>query len=465
MAQRFDENRDLVQIQLGELENQMRELLIAMQQRDQRIGELEAHAAHQQIEAGNLAAGQQQNPVENALRALQTPQIIRILPPFDGNPIKLHSFIRSIDDLMPEIERVRGTPAYTVWLLAIRSKIIGDADSVLEFYGTSTDWDEIKTNLVTHYSDKRDEVSLTKDLFKLSQKDKNIEDFYKEIQFSLSLMVNQLNLNEPNRDVRSAKTQFYQDMGLKVFLAGLNEPIGQVIRAQCPTSLKDALRRCLEERNFHYQKPKSNPPPVPSRNKFQTTNNNNPFSYGHASRSNAIPRIPFQPNYQQMNPFQYIPPFAHPNNFHPAQQPFQQIPPQRALPPAQPNNFPRAQQPPSQNPFQRNPPSAQPNNSNRQQAPVANSGAHRLPRPIPMEVDHSIRSRQMNYMNRPHLHEMHWTEPMYHYNGFYDPYYYHYDNTHCESDQNDQNDKAEETADADTDNLNFQTDSEETTNT
>ena len=182
---RFDENRDLER-DGNEIENQIRELIIAMQQRDHRIAELEAFAAQQQIAAhvaDNLAqAAAPQHPVENALRALQTPQIIRILPPFDGNPIKLHSFIRSIDDLMPEIETVRGTPAHTVWLLAIRSKIIGEADNILEFYGTGTEWEEIKANLITHYSDKRDEVTLIKDLTKLEQKSKDVEEFYKDIQ-------------------------------------------------------------------------------------------------------------------------------------------------------------------------------------------------------------------------------------------------------------------------------------------
>lgn len=104
---KFDENRDLITIQVGELETQIRELIGIMQQRDSRIAELEAFATHQQSIAKEAAVVQQQNSVEGALRALQTPQIIRMLPPFDGNPIKLHSFIRSIDDLMPEISRSR----------------------------------------------------------------------------------------------------------------------------------------------------------------------------------------------------------------------------------------------------------------------------------------------------------------------------------------------------------------------
>lgn len=459
MAQRFDENRDLLQIQVGELENQIRELMGAMQIRDQRIVDLEAHAAHQQIaaqEAGNLAAaqvGQQQHPVESALRALQTPQIIRILPPFDGNPIKLHSFIRSIDELMPEIERVRGTPAYTVWLLAIRSKIIGDADCVLEFYGTGSDWDEIKTNLITHYSDKRDEVTLTKDLFKLTQNDKKVEDFFKDIQFALSLMINQLNINEPNVDVRTAKNQFYQDMGLKVFLAGLNEPIGTVIRAQCPTSLKDALRRCLEERNFQLNKPKPAPPAIPPRNRYPNRDFN-PFLQGFQSHPLPYPPMPYPPNPAQRN----TP--AHFNNFNRAQQHLQNHPPpQRALPPS---NLSRAQQPSTSNPFQRPPLGAVPNNSNR-----PNSAQHRFPRPTPMEVDQSVMSRQINYMGRPHWHEMHWTEPMQFYGDFsYDPYYYQYDQSYDEVEPKDtQSTEQSGTSEPELDSINFQTESQNTANT
>lgn len=461
MAQRYDENRDLVHAQIGELENQIRDLMVGMQQRDQRIVQLEAHAAHQQIaaqEADNLAVvGQQHNPVENALKALQTPQILRILPPFDGNPIKLHSFIRSIDDLMPEIDRVRGTPAYTVWLLAIRSKIIEDADSVLEFYGTGTDWDEIKTNLITHYSDKRDEVTLTKDLFKLKQKNKEIEEFYKEIQFALSLMVNQLNLNEPNLVVKNAKNQFYQDMGLKVFLAGLNEPIGQIIRAQCPTSLKDALRRCLEERNFHYDKPKSTPPPMSQRRQFQYHN-----SYQPPRHTN-----PFMPNSFKPNQFQFIPPVSYNNQPHRSFQPSQNIPPQRTPPSAPSNPFLRAQRHFQPN-IPRSPAPVQFNNFNRPSSHQnSNSFANNLPRPIPMEVDPSLRSRQVNYINRPHFHEMNYTEPAHcstsdpqYYNPYYDP-----NNYVCYQDdqitQNDLDRSNTEAVTPESENLNFLVDSEE----
>lgn len=453
---KFDENRDLITIQVGELETQIRELIGIMQQRDSRIAELEAFATHQQSIAKEAAVVQQQNSVEGALRALQTPQIIRMLPPFDGNPIKLHSFIRSIDDLMPEISKVKNTPAYTVWLLAIRSKIIGDADNVLEFYGTSTDWDEIKNSLITHYSDKRDEVSLTKDLFKITQADKEIEDFYKEITFMLSLMVNQLNLNEHNSDVRAAKNLFYQEIGLKVFLAGLNEPVGTVIRAQCPTSLKDALRRCIEERNFYYHKQKSYTPPVPTRNKFQNKFSN-PFSRFQQTpvTQNSFPSYPIQ-----TNPFQRVAPIQRPQQLqHTPQQfsPFQpQVPFQRTFSPSQPNHSQRPQQPGPSNPFNRNP----------NQFSKPPSGTYRPPKPTPMEIDQSLRSLKVNYMNRPNFHEVNWTEPIDYYGQYSEPSNcYQYDATNYEQVNINNSSEEQPVTEPEGDTLNFQMELPETLET
>lgn len=93
------------------------------------------------------------------LKAMQTAQSIRELQPFDGNPVKLHSFIRAVEILMPFIEPLRNTPFEQVYLQSIRAKIVGDADQVLEIYGTSLMWDDIKANLIAYYNHKRDVVT------------------------------------------------------------------------------------------------------------------------------------------------------------------------------------------------------------------------------------------------------------------------------------------------------------------
>lgn len=288
---------------------------------------------------------------EAVLKSLQTPQIIRDLPSFDGNPVKLHSFIKSIDTLMPMIEAVRNTNMYAVWMQCIRSKITAEADTVLELYGTDLDWNEIKMNLITHYSDKRDEVSLTRDLFKLSQST-NPEEFYSKVSHVISLLINLLNLNEVDLAVKNAKNELYQQMGLKVFLAGLKDPLGPIIRAQTPRSLKEALRLCLEENNYHYAK-ESFKPTLPPRNNQKNFSRNRQF--------------PPQPN-----PFR--------NNFS-----------SNYSYPARPNH------PKSFNNSFSNPFSAQKFQQNR------NNHFNRQPenqRQTPMDVDNSIRSRQVNYINR-----------------------------------------------------------------
>lgn len=60
-------------------------------------------------------------------------------------------------------------------------------------------------------------------------------------------------INESDTIIRNSKRKVYQEQGLKVFLAGLLPPaLGSNIRSQNPTSLKDALRRCLVEDNIAY---------------------------------------------------------------------------------------------------------------------------------------------------------------------------------------------------------------------
>lgn len=359
---------------MEQLQQQIIALQRQIQERDEQVAQLQLEAvgaaeavlaaqaqarAHAQARVEAVAQAQanaDQNEevgrVQSILKTMQTPQIIRDLPSFSGEQVKLHAFIRSIDNLMPLIDSVQGTPMYSIWQQSIRAKIVGDADNILELYGTSLDWVEIKQNLITHYSDRRDEVSLTRDLFKLYQSG-NVEDYYSKISHIVSLLINLLNLSEENAAVKTAKSALYQQMGLKVFLSGLRDPLGPIIRAQSPNTLKDALRLCLEENNYNLYK-------------------------------NTKQTVPTQPQrFQQAQPQSRI---------------YNSVPQQR-------NNQPISQPGPSwresQNSSNRN---NYQNSQAQQQRPVVplrNIPNPNPARPEPMDVDPSIRSRQVNYMNRP----------------------------------------------------------------
>lgn len=186
---------------------------------------------------------------EKVLKAMQIPQAIRELPCFNGDAVKLHSFIKAVENLTPFMTAMEGTPFFDVWIQSIRAKITGEADRVLEIYGTPTNWDEIKNNLIAYYNDKRDPVTLTRELFQLQQTG-SIEDFFGKVQNLLSLLINHTNINTVEINVKTDRISTHQENALQVFLAGLREPIGGNVRARQPKTLKQGFDAAVEERNF-----------------------------------------------------------------------------------------------------------------------------------------------------------------------------------------------------------------------
>lgn len=232
---------------------------------------------------------------DRVMRGMQTPQAIRDLPCFDGDAVKLHSFIKSVENLIPFIETLEGTPFYAIWTQAIRTKITGEADKILEIYGTPANWNDIKNNLIAYYNDKRDPVTLTRELFQLQQTG-SIEDLYGKVQNLLSLLINHTNINTEEINLKNDRINTHQENALQVFLAGLREPIGGNVRARQPKTLKEGFDAAIQERNFlsraglNIQKSSgyqtSSYPPKPFANSNQSKNSGfsvNPF---------AIPKLP-----------------------------------------------------------------------------------------------------------------------------------------------------------------------------
>ena len=349
-------------------------------------------------------AGRRQAHAEGEFPTAQIVPLINIIQKFNGNPTKLHSFIEAVERVLPLIEQHRNQITYPAWLQAIRSKIVDDADNVLELYGTSVEWEDIKRNLITHYSDRRDEVSLINDLNMLKQTG-TVHEFYNNIMHTISLLINLLNISRASEETKASKRTLYHDTGLRVFVRGLHNPVGPIIRAQRPANLVEALRLYVEEenncygrqenRNSNYLQPSLPPKPL----KIQTPN---PF----LPKPRHIP--PQQPMFNsnrlpQQHPF--------PNYNRPLQQYFnvvnrpQQIPPNpfnQPPPFAQFNHRPPYPQNGHPNPFNRWGQGPNPNPFN-QRPFERNAFAPRpvqMARPVPMDVDQSIRSNKINYINR-----------------------------------------------------------------
>lgn len=83
---------------------------------------------------------------------------------------------------------------------------------MLEAYGTPLDWDAIKENLTAYYNDKRDPVTLTRELFQVQQEN-SVEIFFGKIQNLLSLLINNTNISTNNENVkqdRKAKPAYHE---------------------------------------------------------------------------------------------------------------------------------------------------------------------------------------------------------------------------------------------------------------
>lgn len=291
-------------------------------------------------EAQRAAEAEQMfHQAEIVLKSMQTPQAIRDLPAFDGNPVKLHSFIRSVENLRPFLVALENTPFYDVWLQSIRAKIVGDADQILEIYGTPLNWTDIKANLIAYYNDKRDSVTLTRELFQLQQTN-TIEQFFGCVHNLLSLLINHTNLSINDETVKQDRIDTHKENALQVFLAGLKEPIGANVRARKPATLKEAFDACIEERNYQAKtglRSLTVPPPPKQMNSNYSRN-------FYASNSGNPPQQP-----KPVNNIFYAPrlPIPDKNVFSPKPYPPRQL------------------------------------------------------KSVPMEVDRSIKSKQVNYANRP----------------------------------------------------------------
>lgn len=226
------------------------------------------------------------NQVE-IFNSLRIPDAIKDLPKFDGNPRLLYEFLNNVEEILLYIRGTDKTPYGQILLRAIRNKIEGQANEILNMYGTPLIWDEIKNNLILHYSDKRTETSLIRDLHNIKQFNKTIESLYGEIIELQSALCNNIQIQETDTNVIKAKKDLYAEMCLNSFLTCLNEPLGSRVRAMQPDTLATALACCIKEQNISYQR---------------FSQNHSPHKPNHYKPYNPQQSRTY-PKYQNPNPF------------------------------------------------------------------------------------------------------------------------------------------------------------------
>ncbi len=311
----------------------------------------------------------------------RVPDVVRCLRDFSGDPKEFASWKKSVERILRLYESEKGTPRYFGILNVIRNKITGNADVALESYNTPLNWEAISKCLNTHYADQRDISTLEYQMSSLFQGNKSINEFYHEVFSHLSLILNKIACLDIGQESLNILTKTYRDKALDTFVRGLNGELPKLLGIKEPTDLPQALQLCMKLQNQNFR--------------TQHAFNNQPIS-----RKPIPPPLPLRKQQYQKQPFYpnlaYIPQPIHrvQNLVQPAA--FRNIQYQNPHYPQYQNNF--------VNPQYKNM-SAYPS----RQLPRPNQFNYPPPRPtqpkpsVPMEIDESQQTRNINYMNRPNF--------------------------------------------------------------
>lgn len=277
--------------------------------------------------------------LENAINGSRIPDTIKLLPNYAGDPKGLVPWLETVQETLNLYQHMAQNPIYPVWLRHVRGKILDRANDALVNAHVPLEWNLIKATLISYFGDRRDLSTLTQKIYSLKQGIKGIDDFYNEAHTLMSDINAKVMLDEENEGHEDALIRFVGNLVRDGFIDGLNEPFGSYTRNARPANLREAFQVAKEQYEASGRKRERNPgfPRVLP----PPPRNSGPFSAPFVQRNFAPPAGPFRPRNSN-------PPFDRP-----------------------PMNF--------QN--------RRPNPQNFQ-------------RPVPMEVDQSLRSR---FQNRNHF--------------------------------------------------------------
>lgn len=306
----------------------------------------------------------------------RVPDIVKSIREFSGNPAEFGSWKKSVDRIMETYTPFVGTPKYYGILHTIRNKIVGSADVALESYSIPLDWKAMSRCLTLHYADKRDITTLEYQMSTLVQgHQQSVEDFHQDVYKNLSLILNKVGCMQMSRESEHFVTKMYREKALDTFIRGLRGDLPRLLAIKEPADLPSALHYCLKLEN-------------------QTFRSNHAANKGQQSsfRGNEKP-IPAPRNFQPSNAFGHRQPPPVPPR-HPMRRPPQYLGQPFPAPRQHVSNFGNAPFiPPRQNYQQQ---------WQQYNAPPRPFATKPQPRPEPMDVDGSVQTRNINYMNRPH---------------------------------------------------------------
>lgn len=186
---------------------------------------------------------------------------IQLIPEFDGNNKILQRFTQNCDEIVNIFvdKKNQFNPVNKLILNSIKSKLRGRAAEVVELYGC-VKWSDLKNLLNEHFGDQRSESALVRDLCTLVQGNQNTMEYFENVFTHLSLLCNYVDTFSSHAVYEKEK---YKNLALDIFMNGLREPIGSIVRSSCPKTLIEAQKIIIREeksnqfRQTQYQQTKN----------------------------------------------------------------------------------------------------------------------------------------------------------------------------------------------------------------
>lgn len=189
-------------------------------------------------------------PVAQATNPM-IPDLIRLVPEFNGNPRNLPRWIESLEEkleeskkFIPEEDQDRIVP---IWIGIIRGKITEKANDALSASHTPLEWNAIKTPLIEYFGDKSDLSTLVSKLTTLKQGSQSVSEFYQTCRSLLAEINAKIMINNNRPNEAKAIMDTYETLMINAFVDGLPDIMSDITRSTRPQSLADAYHVASEQ--------------------------------------------------------------------------------------------------------------------------------------------------------------------------------------------------------------------------
>ncbi|KAJ8980519.1 hypothetical protein NQ317_007939 [Molorchus minor] len=179
-------------------------------------------------------------PINMAVPTISVRDYLEIIPPFDGNPTTLATFMSACEQIFPLMAPNNESERIKFAMLHIRTKLIGKAAALLSarIFVTFP-----KNLLINLFRDQRNEESLVSDLNVMRQKSNEILHQFADRCIDIRcLLISKLTCQETPKLIADTKIDMYNKFTLRAFITGVNPQLSHLLRCRNPITIEEAIQ-------------------------------------------------------------------------------------------------------------------------------------------------------------------------------------------------------------------------------